>query len=277
MKERTETGLEAASVFDSGCRNANDLLANNLKVMKMNNWQLDNMFIANFILSLTLSIGTCSESVPNPVQTDSPLLSNGEYCRLIQFICVHTRFFQMYQIIGNMGIFSDTQFRRCHLSEGFTDPHIGKMELNPELYCDTRTFRFVPGYTCCSPEPPNVLKPVFILHRKSKAPVILDWTDPKEARKIGYGKVIILVHGWSETLDTSVWIKHAAEAFVSRGFPTVVVDWREGNKYYFQTCANVRTIGAVIGYSILVWKVWMSCDWGTKSKLRLIKVSRLLR
>lgn len=132
------------------------------------------------------------------------------------------------------------------------------MDLNPELYCDPRTFRFVPGFTCCTPEPPEVLKPVFTLHRRFKPPQILDWTDPRESKKIGYGKVIILVHGWSETLETSVWIMHAAKAFVSRGFPTIVVDWREGNKYYFQTCANVRTIGAVIGYSILAWKVRLS-------------------
>lgn len=137
------------------------------------------------------------------------------------------------------------------------------MSLNPELYCDPRTFRFVLGYTCCSPEPPEVLKPVFTLHRKSKPPQVIDWKDSREAKKIGYGKVIILVHGWSETLETSVWIMHAAKAFVSRGFPTIVVDWREGNKYYFQTCANVRTIGAVIGYSILTWKVSTSNEEGS--------------
>lgn len=157
------------------------------------------------------------------------------------------------------------EIRRCDRDTGYSAPYIGHVTLEPLKYCDVRTFRFIKGVTCCGPQPPNETFPAFRLYLPGQENppngTILDWRDPSEVSKIMEGKVIFLIHGWSENVNTSVWLRKAVDGWTcKRNTQVIVVDWHEGNKYYFQTIANVRTIGKVIGYALINWNLLDRAD-----------------
>ena len=165
-----------------------------------------------------------------------------------------------------MFIGNHSQIKSCLYNPfGYDDPDLGHVSLEPIHYCDPRTFRFIRAFTCCSPAPPTknfpllrLYKPVDGIRDANDGGIILNWRDRTEKRKLDPGHVVFLVHGWSEKLNTSVWLKNAVEAWTkSRGRQVIVVDWTgdNGNKYYFQTAANVRTVGKVIGFSIMNWNL----------------------
>ena len=169
-------------------------------------------------------------------------------------------FIQLF--IGN-----HSQMKPCLYNPfGYNDPDLGHVGLEPILYCDPRTFRFIRAFTCCSPSPPTPNFPLLRLYKPNNSDrdesnfegIILNWRDRTEAGKLDPGQVVYLIHGWSEKLNTSVWLKSAVEAWTKkRNTQVIVVDWtmENGNKYYFQTAANVRTVGKVIGFSILNWNI----------------------
>jgi len=160
-----------------------------------------------------------------------------------------------------------SQIRPCLYNIfGYTDPDLGHVSLEPIKYCDVRTFRFIHGYTCCSPAPPTDHFPLFRLfkpedmeqHGDSFEGVILNWRNKTEQNKLNPGPVVYLIHGWSEKFNTSVWLKPAMYSWTkTRNRQVIVVDWTmdEGNKYYFQTAANVRTVGKAIGFSLINWNL----------------------
>lgn len=165
-----------------------------------------------------------------------------------------------------MFIGNHSQIKPClYHPFGYDDSDLGHVSLEPIQYCDPRTFRFIRAFTCCSPAPPTKNFPLLRLYKPvdstrdydyNNEGVVLNWRDRSEKRKLDPGPVVYLVHGWSEKLNTSVWLKPAVEAWTrTRGRQVIVVDWTgdNGNKYYFQTAANVRTVGKVIGFSILNW------------------------
>ena len=136
------------------------------------------------------------------------------------------------------------------------------MMLEPLLYCDPKTYRFVRGLTCCAPQAPSNNFPRFYLYTPTsnvkKNGTLLNWRRVSDGKRLGEGPVVYLIHGWSETFETSVWLQSAIYAWTRKRLRNVVfVDWSgdEGNKYYFQTAANVRTVGRAVGHSILNWGI----------------------
>lgn len=134
------------------------------------------------------------------------------------------------------------------------------MNLDPVNYCNPRTLRFLKGISCCAPQAPTDNFPLFRLYT-SDSDVTgdgtpLNWRNGSEVYKLGDGQIIYLIHGWSETFNTSLWLQKGVEAWTrARNRTVIVVDWSgdEGNKYYFQTAVNARTVGMVVGFSILKW------------------------
>lgn len=72
------------------------------------------------------------------------------------------------------------------------------------------------------------------------------------------GRIVFIIHGWVEKMNTSPWMVPMKDAFLSTGQADAVVfvDWRYGNQiHYWQAAANVRVVGAIIGRAILNWDV----------------------
>lgn len=69
-------------------------------------------------------------------------------------------------------------------------------------------------------------------------------------------KIVYLAHGFMETIGSSKWVNKTRDGYLRRGASVVVVDWGHLNQIqYFQAISNLRTVGRVIGYSILQWGV----------------------
>lgn len=72
------------------------------------------------------------------------------------------------------------------------------------------------------------------------------------------GKIVFIVHGWVEKMNTSPWMVPMKDSFLQTGQAAAVVfvDWRYGNQiHYWQAAANVRVVGSIIGRAILNWDV----------------------
>lgn len=174
------------------------------------------------------------------------------YISIIRFSC---------PVNGQLGEIT-SEFRRCDEYTGYTDPDLGTVGHK----CEAGALRLtLPPITCCAPQPPTATFPIFRLYLPGQDNpengTILDWRDSHEASKIAPGEVVYLVHGWSETLWTSTWLRKVLDAWVmTRNKQVIVVDWHEGNKYYFQTIQNIITVGRVIGFSLVNWNLLDRAD-----------------
>ncbi|KAI1287033.1 Inactive pancreatic lipase-related protein 1 [Halotydeus destructor] len=143
----------------------------------------------------------------------------------------------------------------CLTGTGFTNSHIGAFNLSDARYCDCDCGRCIPGILCCAPQAPEAFRPHFRLIEAGQPERDLIWTDVRE-RETLTGPIVFVVHGWIEKVSTSPWIMPIALGWVGRGRKVIIVDWRHGNQIdYFQAMANVRVVGAMIGYAILNWQI----------------------
>ncbi|KAI1285311.1 Pancreatic triacylglycerol lipase [Halotydeus destructor] len=141
------------------------------------------------------------------------------------------------------------------------DKNVGRMSLDYSYYCDSTCLRQVPGLTCCMPETPEAIGVEFyiLLPGDGDNDRIVSWPDILSEPAIqpeayDSDRLVFVVHGWFETVESSPWMKRMGEAYRKRGYPTIMVDWRGGNQgSYAQSMANVRTVAAVIGRLILEW------------------------
>ena len=116
----------------------------------------------------------------------------------------------------------------------------------------------IPGLTCCHPQHPDVIDAKLLLFRKGKKTRVLNWRDPREVRFLTSEskRIVFIIHGWVEKLSISNWITEMIYGFQDLGDAVIVVDWRGGNGFqYWQSAANLRTVGAVIGHSIGSWNI----------------------
>lgn len=150
----------------------------------------------------------------------------------------------------------------CARNWGYTDPDLGIVTLDPVNYCNPRTLRFIKGLSCCAPQPPTSAFPRLLLYKPGTDVASdgqqLDWRNASHVNYLSDGPVVFLIHGWYESYNTSIWMQKAVEAWTKgRNRQVVRVDWTgdEGNKYYFQTAANVRTVGMVVGFALLHWNL----------------------
>ena len=137
------------------------------------------------------------------------------------------------------------------MDEVTKDKYLGSLHRNASFYCTARTTRIPLNSRCCTPRNSDQVR---LLVSKKK-----EWPKNKfkfwDAAGInllnGDKKVVYLVHGFLEKISWSPWVGRVRDAYLKLG-----ADWGKLNQRpYYQAVANVRTVGAVIAYSILKWNV----------------------
>ena len=186
---------------------------------------------------------------------------------------------------GNSAIRTITKLCDLYNPNGYYDEDLGHVKLDLSIYCTAMTLRAIPGYTCCTPEPPTPASEMLNVSSSSSSPLSnssqfpvfyffepqnqsqahtvypltqLNWRQEEPAKSLlsQYERVVYLIHGYSENFHTSVWLNRTIKAWVSsRQTPVVVVDWSAKNKNFFQTVANIVTVGKTIGFSIIKWNI----------------------
>lgn len=140
---------------------------------------------------------------------------------------------------------------------GYRDPDLGVMKLEPNLFCTPSTARFIPGLTCCAPQPPDQFA-IRLLLFKPRTSRVTELNFRSKTRPItlpDHGRIVYLIHGWLDNVTDSKWVQPVARAFNDRGAHVILVDWKFGNSDYFQAASNCRTVGAVVGLTIINWRV----------------------
>lgn len=146
----------------------------------------------------------------------------------------------------------------CEVNDGYTDPYIGRVDLDPSEYCDPRNLRSIKGVTCCSPERPSKSFPSFYLYINGPSHYtrMLDWTNRADGIHIPKnGKVYILLHGYPYSPRNSSWVRLTAGLLNRRGIAAVAVDYSTALEYSdrYATLSNFRTVGKVVAYAIKNW------------------------
>ncbi|KAI1303899.1 putative phospholipase A1 magnifin [Halotydeus destructor] len=146
----------------------------------------------------------------------------------------------------------------CLINRGYSDPSLGDVELDRSTYCNLRmprTLRHIPRITCCAPMSPMDMSIKLILRKTGQGPAEIDWRNSTEARKLGSGPVAILIHGWLESTEEPHYVALRTN-LMEQGHLVVSVDWTNGNRpHYFQSAANIRTVGKVVGHAIVAWDI----------------------
>lgn len=148
----------------------------------------------------------------------------------------------------------------CLTGKAYTDPTLGPIDDNATFYCSVKyptTYRQLPGLTCCTPQTPDYMKVRFRLYLPNEGEVKdLDWRSETIDSKIIDGRINFIAHGFMETIETSPWMKQLGKAYTDLGEQVVFVDWRHANQLqYFQSVANLRVVGWMIGRMIVKWNV----------------------
>ena len=70
-------------------------------------------------------------------------------------------------------------------------------------------------------------------------------------------RFVILVHGFGENAQISPLLTSGRQAYQNQGWNVIVVDWSGGSSLpsYWQSAANVRTVGAMIGQLVVKWNI----------------------
>ncbi|KAI1282087.1 putative phospholipase A1 magnifin [Halotydeus destructor] len=146
----------------------------------------------------------------------------------------------------------------CLTSRGYSDASLGDVGLGRTTYCSLRmprTLRQIPRVTCCAPMSPEAMAIKLILHQSGQEPVEIDWRNPEEASQLGSGPVAILIHGWLEDTEEPHYVL-LRNSLIEQGHAVVSVDWTGGNRpHYFQSAANIRTVGQVAGHAVFAWDI----------------------
>jgi len=146
----------------------------------------------------------------------------------------------------------------CILSGStWTDPYLGKVDLDAANWCNSECWRHVPKATCCMPMSPAELKAEFHIYTPSQPEKrTLTWEQINAEPAPSSDKIVIAAHGFLENSVNSVWMPRMKDAYVAQGYTVILVDWRRGNQLnYFQAFSNVRTVGMMVAKVVLNWKI----------------------
>lgn len=171
--------------------------------------------------------------------------------RLLLLTCLsHFHVLLKNVVEGQMSILPPTL--PCKFGSSFVDTYIGQMKLDAETYCSPDANRHVYGKSCCLPEKPTASKPqLYLFLKERKFAHKLDWRDGSSlVTKTPYyvNRYILLVPGMFDTVSSSTWLVPAVGVISRIGYPVIIADWTDGLTNYWQANANVRSIGAAIGY-----------------------------
>lgn len=148
----------------------------------------------------------------------------------------------------------------CDDEESYNDQFIGRMDLNSSYYCDPRNGRNIRGLTCCLPEKPNEMFPIFYLYANGPGHFtrVLDWTNNDDGAVFSKReKVYFLLHGSGYSSKNSPFVRLAAGLLNRIGKVAVAVDYskRKDPEDYYSTIADLRTVGRVIAFAIKNWNL----------------------
>lgn len=143
----------------------------------------------------------------------------------------------------------------CLLVDKTDDQYLGSLYRNKSFYCTSRTQRVPANVRCCTPRDSSQVR--LLISKTGMAEKEVKFYDQEGMNLLKTSPVIVyVVHGFEEKISTSAWVNRVRDAYVKIGAGVVVVDWGTLNQDpYFQAIANVRTVGAVVGSSILKWDV----------------------
>ena len=104
---------------------------------------------------------------------------------------------------------------------------------------------------CCAPETPEELVVQFFLSNKKVSNQLISADNVKSAKSmLTDGRVVVVVHGFLNHFSyESIW-NQTKNGWIDRGANVIIVDWSRGNRLYFQSMANVRVVGALVGQLI---------------------------
>ncbi|KAI1303898.1 Pancreatic lipase-related protein 2 [Halotydeus destructor] len=157
-------------------------------------------------------------------------------------------------------VLNDTlaQLGNCLTSWGYQDPQLGVVKHDPKKYCNTKnleTLRQIRGVTCCAPMSPSKIGVKFALYQPGKEPRNLNWRRAQDGAKLSPDPVCFIINGWLQT-PTSIPYPKLKDGLVRLGCQVIMVDWTGGNgPQYFQSAANVQTVGKCVGYAIVSWGI----------------------
>ena len=148
-------------------------------------------------------------------------------------------------------------------STSVSDKFIGQLLADRENYCPFECLRALPGVLCCTPQMPDELGVKFLFYSSNNdintLAIDLNWEQvntmtPPVGRD---SKLVMLVHGFTENAHISPWMDRVRRSYQGQGWDVVVVDWSFGAELltYWQSVANVRTVGAMMGQLAIAWNV----------------------
>lgn len=128
------------------------------------------------------------------------------------------------------------------------DPVLGDFRSKKNsIYCSSNCTR---ALTCCTPQTEREIDVRFIYSTTKTNGARVRFNDEVSRQLIQMSNrtLVWIVHGYRDNVTRRVLFNETKDAFIDRGgYDVVVVDWSHGNREYFQSIANVRVVGAIIG------------------------------
>ena len=115
-------------------------------------------------------------------------------------------------------------------------------------YCSSNCSR---SLTCCTPQRESEIAVKFIYSTSKTNGARIRFNDDVSRQWVqsSSNKTLVwIVHGFRDNVTRRAVFNETKDAFIDRGdYDVILVDWSRGNKEYFQSLANVRVIGAIVG------------------------------
>jgi len=139
-----------------------------------------------------------------------------------------------------------SSFSNCISSKGWNDPELGDFSTDPDSpYCSSNCSRHL---LCCPPQRPQELDVQFIFSRDKDSSTLIKVHDEDFKDKIPDDRSIAwIIHGFMNDIHLDNVFNRTKDAYIDRGVSVIIVDWTKGNREYFQSIANVRVVGALVG------------------------------
>ena len=159
--------------------------------------------------------------------------------------------------LDQMLLTSFSDLGACKFNEPYHDRTLGYIDANATYYCDQSTpttMRQKPGITCCTPMTPEHMMVRFRLFKPGQGEVgDLDWRSVSDSDRLDpERRVVFITHGYLENPEISTFMYPMTDGFLTNGDQVVIIDWRHSNSIqYFQSVANLRVIGAMVGHMIV--------------------------
>lgn len=145
----------------------------------------------------------------------------------------------------------------CSYGSGWTDPYLGTLALQPELYCSKSDYKHIKGFTCCLPRKPSEKFPILYLFLNGPDPVTrLDWRAKRSPAILARApRVYFIIHGFPENTNRSSWMRAMAAVFNKFNQVVVGVDASNDETSIFAGMANMRTVGLVLTRILYNWNL----------------------